>query len=88
MNINIGQPAFGVNLHFFFVPEEGLLKILMLADATNKLEQKASLLYHEFKPYNVWRENLKKREDHTYSTLCISVGKRLDSSSHSNKNSI
>ena len=40
MNINIGQPAFGVNLHFFFAPEKGLLKILMLADATNKLEQK------------------------------------------------
>ena len=39
MNINIGQPAFGVNLHFF-APEKGLLKILMLADATNKLEQK------------------------------------------------
>ena len=40
MNINIGQPAFGVNLHFFFALEKGLLKILMLADATNKLEQK------------------------------------------------
>ena len=40
MNINIGQPAFGVNLHFFFRTEKGLLKILMLADATNKLEQK------------------------------------------------
>ena len=25
---------------FFFAPEKGLLKILMLADATNKLEQK------------------------------------------------
>ena len=40
MNINIGQPEFGVNLHFFSAPEKGLLKILMLADATNKLEQK------------------------------------------------
>ena len=60
----------------------------MLADATNKLEQKLHYFIMKLNLTMFGGKILKKREDYTYSTICISVGKRLDSSSHSNKNSI